>query len=387
MKSTILPLLLALALLALVSCAPSGSGEPPAVQDWEAAADGQIILRARVIDIVSESEDVDFEESGQNIRTTVFTARITAGPMSGSVVTCRLVAYAYIDYNVKSPKAGNAIYLHPTWDENGQPLGELADYNRTGGLAALFVLFVAVLCLIGGKTGARSLVALVFTAVGLLFVFLPMVKAGASPVFSALLVCSLVTIITLVIIGGLSAKTFAALLGIIAGLVVSGILTAIMQSVMKMTGAIDSESVRLSQMPAMEHISLNGLMFAAILIGALGAAMDVGVSIASALEELNRKSGIQGAELVESGMRIGRDVMGTMTNTLVLAYVGGSLHLIMLISMDTSQLGYLFSWELIATEFLRALAGSIGLICIVPATALISAIFCRAKAPPENPFA
>ncbi|MDR0248705.1 MAG: YibE/F family protein [Oscillospiraceae bacterium] len=380
-------LALPLALLSLASCAGVGERPAPSLEDWAVAADALTMLRARIISVDSEVEQESTDDEGQGVRTTLFTARITSGPMRGCVVSGQLVVHSSASYPVRPPRTGNSIFLMPSWDADGLPLGDFGDYNRTAGLLALFVIFVAVLCIVGGKVGARSLLALVFTCAGIVFIFIPMVKAGVSPIFAALLISALVTVITLAVIGGFGAKTFAALLGIITGLIISGILTTIMQAAMKLTGVVDNEALLLSQRVGMEGVSLNGLMFAAILIGALGAAMDVGVSIASALEELNRKSGLQGAELVESGMRIGRDVMGTMTNTLVLAYVGGSLHLMLLISVESAQLDYLLSWELIATELLRALAGSVGLICIVPATALVSAVFCRVKTAPENPFA
>ncbi|MCL2031554.1 MAG: YibE/F family protein [Oscillospiraceae bacterium] len=365
----------------LSSCAPEAvslSGE----ELWDQVMEEQRAIPARVLSI-----DLDewSEDEGSEIHTMLFTAEITQGPLKGTRVPGRLVEYTLMGYRAAPLRAGSRVYLQPAMDENG-PLGEFADYDRTLSVAFVIALFAVVLCLVGGMKGFRSLVALIVTCLGLAFIFIPMVRGGSSPIGAALLVCTIVTVLSLSIIGGVGVKTVASMLGILTGVATAGILTLIMQAAMRLTGLVDNEAIRLAQMPGMEQLNMNGLMFAAILIGALGAAMDVAVSLASALEELNRKGGLFGLELMWSGMKIGRDVMGTMSNTLVLAYAGGSLHLVMLLAADMSQFGYMISWELLATEILRAMAGSIGLVVIVPATSLISALMYRRPGTSENPF-
>ena len=369
-------------LLALLSSCAEAAETPDPEELWQQAVEDQRAVAAKVVSI-----DLDewTQEEGTEVHTTLFTAEITQGPMRGRQVPGRLEEYTFMGYRTAPLRAGSRIYIQPALDETG-PLGEFADYNRTWGVAFIVALFAVVLCFMGGMKGFRSLVALIVTCLGLAFVFIPMVQGGGSPIGAALLVCALVTAATLLIIGGFGVKTFSSLLGILAGVATSGILTVIMQGAMRLTGLVDNEAIRLTQMPGMEQVNMNGLMFAAILIGALGAAMDVAVSLASALEELYKKGGLNGLELVRSGMKIGRDMMGTMTNTLVLAYAGGSLHLVMLMAMDMGQFGYMISWELLATEVLRAMAGSIGLIVIVPATSLISALMYRKPGTLENPF-
>jgi uncharacterized membrane protein len=239
---------------------------------------------------------------------------------------------------------------------------------------------------VGGRKGVRSLIALVLTIASLALIFIPLVSKGFSPVWAAILVCFVSTLITLLIVCGWTGKSASALVGILFGVLCSGIIVLIMQKVMDLTGIVDNEALRLSQTPQYENLNMNGLMFAAILIGFIGAAMDVGVSIASSLEELSKHSGVKGLDLVRSGISIGRDIMGTMTNTLVLAYVGGALHLVLLLAADLSQPGYILSWELLATEILRALAGSTGLVLIIPATSIVSALIYRKGTTETNPF-
>lgn len=382
-RARILALCLLMALI-LSACAAKPAKTLSQDEQWLQLVEAQKVVAARVVSVDGETVS---ESEGEEIRTTLFTAEISRGELKGTRIAGRLVVYPYMGYRVVPLKPGSQVFLQPVADEGSGLFGEFLDYDRSWGLVFIVVLFAVMLCLIGGMKGFRSLVALIATCLGVGLIFIPMVRNGSSPVGAALLVCTLVTIATLLIIAGLNIKTLASLLGIMMGVFVSGILVAVMQSGMKLTGLVDTEAIRLTQMPGMEYLNMNGLMFAAILIGALGAAMDVAVSLASALEELNSKGGLNGLELARSGMKIGRDMMGTMSNTLVLAYVGGSLHLVMLLAADLSQFDYLISWELLATEILRALAGSIGLFVIVPATSFIAALLYRRKNIAENPFA
>jgi uncharacterized membrane protein len=368
-------------LLGLSSCAAQGD-QPGDEELWLQVIEDQRAVAARILSI---DHDEWSEEEGSDVRTTLFTAEVTQGPLRGRQISGRLVEYAFMGYRTAPLRVGSRIYLQPVMEDTG-PIGEFADYNRTWPVLFIVALFAVVLCFMGGMKGFRSLVALAATCLGLGFIFIPMVRSGSSPIGAALLVSAVVTIVAMFIIGGFGVKTFSSLLGILVGVATSGVLIVIMQAVMRLTGLVDNEAIRLTQLPGMEQLNMNGLMFAAILIGALGAAMDVAMSLASALEELHKKGGLSGLELMRSGMKIGRDTMGTMTNTLVLAYVGGSLHLIMLLAADMNQFGYMISWELLATEILRAMAGSIGLIVIVPATSLISALMYRGPGGSENPF-
>ena len=382
-KRYFLPLLLAVILLTL---SLSACQRQTASAELDRDAWLQHIQEQRVLSAEIVSVDDHIMEDGEGVETTVFTARLTDPQMNGQIVKGRMVVYSYMGYRAQPLKAGANIFLQPALDEWEQPLGEFADYDRTLGVVALVVLFAVVLCLVGGRKGFRSLISLIVTCAGLAFIFIPMVLRGASPIGASLLICTLVTLVTLLVISGFNVKTVSSLIGIVVGLLIAGLLSVIFQSAMHLTGLVDNEAIRLTTMPGMEGLSMNGLMFAAILIGSLGACMDTAVSLASALEELHAKSGLHGVEMVKSGMKIGRDTMGTMTNTLVLAYVGGSLHLVLLLAMDLSQLGYLISWEILSTEVLRAMAGSIGLIAICPATAIVCALLYRRKSGDANPF-
>jgi uncharacterized membrane protein len=225
-----------------------------------------------------------------------------------------------------------------------------------------------------GFKGLRSLIALILTCLAVFFILIPAIKNGYSPALFAVLISILITVVTLAIVCGINKKALSALLGCVLGIVVAGGLAFLMQSTMKMSGFTDEHSIMLS---VTQGLNLNGIMFAAVIIGSLGAAMDVSVSIASSLEEVieHAKDTLSKKQIIKSGMKIGADIMGTMANTLILAYAGSALPILILLSINSTNLGYTLSWELFSGEFLRAIAGSVGLIFVVPATAIMTALF------------
>lgn len=174
-------------------------------------------------------------------------------------------------------------------------------------------------------------------------------------------------------VNGVTKKSFVAGAGCTAGVLVAGIITLIMNAVMHMSGFSNEESTLIYYLND-EPLDLIALIFAAIVVGAVGAIMDVAMDIASSLNELaSTVPDITHSQLIKSGFNIGRDIMGTMANTLVLAYIGSSLSCVILLYAYSSSLLDLFNMEMIATELLQALAGSIGIMLSIPLTTFISA--------------
>ena len=161
----------------------------------------------------------------------------------------------------------------------------------------------------------------------------------------------------------------------------AGLLTLLMSYLMQLTGMISEETLYLQLVQTANPIDLRGLVFAAIIIGALGAIMDVAMDIASSLNEMRQNiPNISGKQLIKSGMNIGRDVMGTMANTLILAYIGSGLITTLLLVAYNVSFIELMNMEFIVVEILQALVGSIGILLAIPMTAIISAaIYPRKK--------
>jgi len=207
-------------------------------------------------------------------------------------------------------------------------------------------------------------------------VLVPAILAGRSIHLTAILVSVYIIVSSLVIVIGPSRKALSAILGCLGGVFVAALLMLFMDIVLNLTGAIDQDSQFLLTLPLAQPLSLGAIVFAGVIIGAVGAIMDVATSIASSLWEVKLAVGGEGggfAQIFKSGLNIGKDILGTMLNTLILAYIGSSLSLILLItfySYDTSLLE-LFNREMISVEILRALVGSFGIFSAVPLTSAI----------------
>jgi uncharacterized membrane protein len=191
----------------------------------------------------------------------------------------------------------------------------------------------------------------------------------------AALVCAYTTFMTLLIVIGFNKKSLTAAIGCISGILVTGIITIFMDKALMLSGIVDDHSRYLANLPLENQINLRAIIFAGIIIGAMGAIMDVAMSIASALWELREKAGmIKFEALLKSGLTIGRDIFGTMANTLILAYIGSTLSVILILSVYNNSLMILFNSEMIIVEILQALAGSFGILLTMPLTAFICAL-------------
>ena len=189
----------------------------------------------------------------------------------------------------------------------------------------------------------------------------------------------LVILGTFIIIGGFNKKITTAAIGTLGGVISAGLMALIFNHLAKMSGACE-DAIQLSVSMSTINFDFRDLLFAGIIVSALGACMDVGMSIASSLDEIKMKnSDITWKELFKSGMNIGRDVIGTMTNTLILAYVGGSLTLILLFMACNMSIIDILNKETIAEQIISAIAGSMGVIYTVPITSFIYSVLNKDK--------
>ena len=214
------------------------------------------------------------------------------------------------------------------------------------------------------------------------FGYIPLIIKGVNPILASLGISIPVVIITLIIISGRNIKTLVAIIGTTLGVVISGILAFIFGNFAHLTGLADDSSISLAYIPQFRNLDYKGILFGTILIGAIGAIMDVAISIASALYEINElDSNISKKNMIISGMNIGKDMMGSMSNTLILAYVGTTLHLIILFIVYKIRFVEIINLDSIATEIIRAMAGSIGLIITIPVTVVIGTAIYKKKTP------
>lgn len=205
-------------------------------------------------------------------------------------------------------------------------------------------------------------------------VYIPAIITGKNIYLWSILTCLYIGISTLLIVQGATKKSFAAMIGCLTGTAISGILTLIMSKVLSLTGMLNDESMYLYYMNAENPIDLRAIIFGSIIVGAIGAIMDVSIDIASSLNEVvNASEKPTFEKTIKSGFEIGRDIIGTMANTLVLAYIGSSLSCTLLTASYSGSLTYLLNREAIIVEMLQALVGSLGIFATIPLTTYISA--------------
>lgn len=259
----------------------------------------------------------------------------------------------------------------------GQIYASVYEYNRTPGVLILILLFFLITILVGGKTGAKSLVGLVITITALLLILLPLLFMGWPTLPTTLLVCSWITCIVFLILSGWDKKTVCAVLGTISGMMFATLFALLAQKLLRIDGYREEYAEALLQLRQTGEslLGIRYLLVAGVMISALGAVMDVAMSISSATRELSLVGNkMTFPQLFFSGMNIGRDMVGTMTNTLILAIIGSGMMLIMYIASLNLPLRQFLSSPYLALEIVSSLSSSIGVILTVPLTAFISAI-------------
>ena len=242
------------------------------------------------------------------------------------------------------------------------------------------LLYLLALCIIGGKQGIKGCLGLIFTFFCVIFVYLPLVYLGYSPFWSAVFICFLTTLVTMYLIGGPTKKTCAATLGTLAGVVLSGISAWCFSKASGISGYNVSDIETLMTLWNTNRIQVGGLLFSGLLISCLGAVMDVAMSISSAIDEIYKQnSSLTRKELFKAGMRVGRDMMGTDSNTLILAFAGSSVSTLLLDYAYDLPYQQIINSNNIGIAIMQGLAGSFGIVLSVPLTVLICTILFHRK--------
>lgn len=255
-------------------------------------------------------------------------------------------------------------------------------YNRDRVLqiVCFILLFVGVMWLVGGKKGLKASLTLAVSVCSIIWILFPLIYRGFSPFASAVLVCIFITLLTIFFVGGINRKTIAALLGTTCGVILAGISAKTFGVVSGISGWNVSDIESLLFLAGETDIKVGELLFVGILISSLGAVMDVGVEISASIAEIHAKRPeLSAKSLFKSGITIGKDTMGTMSNTLILAFVGsGITTLIIDYSYDLSARQLINSYS-IGIEIMQGLSGSIGVILAVPITSFFSAMLLTRK--------
>ncbi|MBF7095569.1 YibE/F family protein [Alkalibacter mobilis] len=331
------------------------------------------IARTTVKSIIDRSvEDYSYDGvTSQSIQVT-FESEVISGDRKGEILT----AVQNLDYTppyiyTNEVSIDDKVILI----DAGLDVSEwhFVEYIRTDKLMILGGIFVLALLAFGRKKGLSTLLSLSLTFGAVFTVLIPAILGGKNIYLWAIMTCLYSILATLLILNGFNKKSFSTIIGCFSGVLIAGAITLIMDKALALTGVTGDESLYLAYLPTDVPINLRAIIFAAIIIGAMGAIMDVAMSISSSLWELREHNPNTTARtLFSSGMTIGRDIMGTMANTLVLAYIGSSLSTVLLLVVYDSSIIFLLNREMIVIEILQALVGSMGILLSIPMTSLFA---------------
>lgn len=345
-------------MLALSGCASQRSAEDT--------------YKAKVISVVDES--YRDEAAGKFYCTQYLTLTLLEGDHQGETQKAEVYIDAANNTNIALYRVGDTVEVFVTLADTGMvehvSVHTLVRAPYVIVLAAVFLILILVM---GRLKGLKTILALTFTVSAVIFILVPLIASGYNPVLAAALVCIVITVVTMLAVGGFNKKAASAILGTTGGLVCAAIITLVFSALMRITG-IDSSEVELLMVADTNVIfDYQGILTAGILIGCIGAVMDIGMSISSSLTEMHSiDPSIDNKRLFQSGMSVGRDIIGTMANTLILAYTGGSIMLMVVWSVYGVAFADMLNKGYIVLEIAKSLCGSIGMVMTIPITAFIA---------------
>lgn len=340
------------------------------------------VERAEVVNISKDTvspnpNSPDGRESGSQL----LLVRLKSGTHAGETLPLSNPHFVGIYTSEKVSEGDSISVLQAENADTGEIVSlDMKNYDRSGLVWLVLGLFLVAVVIVGGRTGLKSLLGLFLTVVTLIWIFIPLWLKGAQPVPLAFGLCVLVAVMSFLILGGTSKKIVCAILGTVAGMALAAAFSALTQSILRIdsyamydAGSDFADLANFQQRGFGVH--LDGLLTAGIIISSLGAVMDVAMSLSSAVGELRAVNpSLNWKDLWKSGMHIGRDMVGTMTNTLILAFVGSSLVLVIRLWMQGASYLSLTSSRYLSVELVSALSASIGVILAVPLTAIIGAV-------------
>lgn len=336
--------------------------------------EGRTFEKARVVSITEDN----LQSNGSRVGSQEVEVEIRTGEHKGEILSATSSS-SYL-YGADCTVGLRVIVIISESDE--YMTVSVYNYDREIQLYAVIGIFLLVLGLIGGRKGWKSALGLVFTFCCIIFVFLPLVYRGCSPVFAAVFIVMLITVVVMYLIDGFTVKSLCAMAGTVSGVGIAAVCAEIFGKISHISGYNVDDIENLVYIGQMTNIRIGELMFAGILISALGAVMDVAMSVASTINEIYEKSPDLGEkELFLSGIHVGRDMMGTMSNTLILAFAGGSVNTFIYIYSYNYNYYQVINMYAIGIEIIQGISATLGVILTVP---LVSLFASRALAKKEK---
>ncbi|MES2471106.1 MAG: YibE/F family protein [Patescibacteria group bacterium] len=322
------------------------------------------IVKAKVIEVVDQEKrevpGTDVESIYQTIK-----VEILEGEKKGEVIT--------LENDFLVLKAGDRFFLHHSTDGmTGKEMYSVRDKDRRGVMLAFVALFVAVVIIFSGKQGLRSILSLAGSFFVILYVLVPTLLQGYPPVLTSIVIAAVILFLAIFLTHGFNKESTVAFSGTVIAVILTGVLAYLGVKFAGLTGFASEEAVYLN-FNTRGALDFAGLLLGGIMIGVLGVLDDIAVTQAAVVSELyNSGSNLTGREIYKKALRVGKEHVGALVNTLALAYTGASLPLLLLFSTSDSSIASIINQEIFATEIIRTVVGSIGLILTVPITTLLA---------------
>lgn len=326
--------------------------------------------KAKVIEVVDSylEEDSDVESGyrgSQDLK-----LEIQTGTYKGTIVeSTNYLTRTHNVYAVKNQKL--IVSIDQRSIENHVAV---YSYSRSSIIYLMIFMFLALMVMVGDFKGLKSAIGLIFTLGCILFFTLPLIFNGYSPIVISILSTMLITAVTLIMIDGLSKKVLIASISTACGVILAGVIFTLFGKALHISGYNMEDAEALIVVSQNTGLQIKNILFASVLIGSIGAVLDVAMSIASSLSEVyEHNHQLTTKELFSSGVNIGKDMIGTMSSTLILAYVGGSFATLLLFYGYGTNYYQLINMDYLVLEISQALAGSMGIILTVPIASYIGA--------------
>ncbi len=322
------------------------------------------IVKARVIEVLKIEKK---EAPGTGVQNTYQTIQVEVleGDKKGQIVT--------VENDFLKLKAGDRLFLRHSIDgKDGREMYSVRDIDRRGAVLFFVALFIGVVLVFSGKQGIRSLTGLAGSFFVIFYVLVPSLLNGYPPVLTSIIIATIILFLAIYLTHGFNRISTVAFSGTVIAVILTGILAYLGVTFTHLTGFISDEAVYLN-LNTKGTLDFAGLLLGGIMIGVLGVLDDIAVTQAAVVSELyNSASHLSKKEIYTKALRVGKEHVGALVNTLALAYTGASLPLILLFSTSDSSMSSIINQEIFVTEIVRTVVGSIGLILTVPITTMLA---------------
>ena len=332
--------------------------------------DSTDFVSGKIVEITSSNLEYD-QDLKINLGKQVVVVEILEGKSAGKRV--EIDNYLTAAHNVEVA-IGSKVIISADEPDGIDSYYTVYNFDRGLGMIIFTCVLLLVIIAIGRGKGVKAILGLAYTLYLVIFLLLPTVFSGYSPVLMSIICVALSTIVTLMLLNGASKKTYSAIVATVLGVVLSAGGFYLMSLVLKVNGFSVDEAESLVLINQATGLSIKDILFAGILISSLGAIMDVGMSIVSALSELfHHQPNLTQKQIFDSGIEIGKDMIGKMTNTLILAFTGSAFVSLLVLFSYNVDIKQLLSSNYIAIEFAQGIAGTLGIVLTVPIASFISA--------------